>query len=99
MQHKHYMLELRLQEDKKKWYVFAQGISPLFYRLEGIQHFRIYRETVVNHIFERYDLTGRFCQFQRIYRKRRQLKKLVIKHLRCLETGEVTFSQLLNHLK
>lgn len=99
MEHKHYMLELRLQEDKRKWYVFAQGISPLFYRLEGIQHFRIYRETLVNRQFQKQDITWRFLQFQRIFRRRLQLKKLVWKHLRFLETGEVTFSQLLNRLK
>lgn len=99
MEHKHYFLELKLQDDKKKWYIFAQGISPLFYRFEGIQHFRIYRETVVNYSFLKQDLTWRFHQFQRFYRKRLQLKKLVLKHLRELETGEVAFSQLINRLK
>jgi hypothetical protein len=99
MEHKHYMLELRLKEDKKKWYIFAQGISPLFYRLEGIQHFRIYRETLVDNHFQKQDLTWRFLQFQRVFRRQLHLKKLVSKHLRSLETGHVTFSQLLNRLK
>ena len=99
MDHKHYLLELRLKEDKKKWYVFAQGISPLFYRLEGIQYFRIYRETLVNHEFQKKDLTWRFLQFQRVFRRHLQLKKLLIKHLKQLETGEVTVLSLLNRLK
>ncbi len=95
----HYMLELRLKEDKKKWYVFAQGISPLFYRLDGIQHFRIYRERVVNFQFQKEDITWRFLQFQRIFRRYLQLKRLIRKHLRKMETGEVTLSYLLNRLR
>jgi hypothetical protein len=100
MEHSHhYMLELQLKDDKKKWYVFAQGISPLFYRLEGIQHFRIYKQWLVNSKWERKPLTGRFSQFQRVYRRYLQIKKLVQKNLRLLETGEVTFHQLLSCLK
>lgn len=99
MEHKHYILELQLKDDKKKWYVFAQGISPLFYRLEGVKHFRIYRQILVNHEFQKQDLTWRFVKFQQAVRQYFQLKKLVIKHLRQLETGDITFSQLLNRLK
>jgi hypothetical protein len=100
MQHsRHYLLELQLKEDKKKWYIFAQGISPLFYRLEGIQHFRIYKQWVENNEFEKKNLTWSFVRFQQLYRRHFQLKKLVFKHLRHLETGEVTFQDLINHLK
>ena len=95
----HYLLELQLKEDKKKWYIFAQGISPLFYRLEGIQHFRIYKQWVENNEFEKKNLTWKFVRFQQFYRRRLQLKKLVVKHLRHLETREVTFQDLINHLK
>jgi hypothetical protein len=99
MEHNHYILELQLRDDKKKWYVFAQGISPLFYRLEGVQHFRIYRQYLVNHEFQKRDLTWSFVKFQQVFRRRLQLKKLVWKHLKQLETGEVTFQQLVNRLK
>jgi hypothetical protein len=100
MQHsQHYLLELQLKEDKKKWYIFAQGISPLFYRLEGIQHFRIYKQWVEENEFVKKNLTWTFIHFQRFWRLRLRMKKLVIKHLRNLETGEVTFQDLINHLK
>ena len=95
----HYILELQLKGDTRKWYVFAQGISPLFYRLEGIQYFRIAKKWVYNMKWEEKSLTCRFLQFQRLYRRRLQLKKLVWKNLRTLETGEVTFQQLSNRLK
>lgn len=93
----HYILELRLKEDKKKWYIFAQGISPLFYRLEGIQHFRIFKQWLHETEFQKKDITWRFLQFQRIFRRQNQLRLLAIKHLRKLETGELTFSQLSNY--
>lgn len=100
MQHSlHYVLELQLKEDKKKWYVFAQGISPLFYRFEGIQFFRIYSQWVEDNEFKRKNLTWNFVRFQKLYRSRIQLKKLVIKHRRKLETGEIAFSQLLKNLR
>lgn len=92
----HYVLELQLKEDKKKWYIFAQGISPLFYRLEGIRHFRILKQWIHETEFQKKELTWRFLQFQRIFRRRNQLRKLVIKNLRKLETGQLSFSQLLN---
>jgi hypothetical protein len=95
----HYILELQLKEDKKKWYVFAQGISPLFYRLEGMQYFSIYKQWVENTEFEKKNLTWKFVRFQQLYKRRIQLKKLVLKHLRKLETGEVTFQELSNRLK
>ncbi len=60
----HYILKLQLKEDKKTWYVFAQGISPLFYRFEGIQHFRIYKQWVENEEFKKKDLTWKFIHFQ-----------------------------------
>ena len=90
----HYVLELRLKEDKKKWYVFAQGISPLFYRLDEIRHFRIYKQWVHETEFQKKDITFRFLQFQRIFRRWNQLRLLTIKNLRKLETGELTFLQL-----
>ena len=100
MQHSlHYVLELQLKEDKKKWYVFAQGISPLFYRFEGIQFFRIYSQWVEDNEFKRKNLTWNFVRFQKLYRSRIQLKKRVIKHRRKLETGEIAFSQLLKNLR
>ena len=95
----HYVLELQLKEDKKKWYVFAQGISPLFYRLEGIRYFRILKQWVHNNEWKKKNLTGRFCEFQRLYRRRIQLKKLVWKNLQKLETGQVTLHHLVNRLK
>lgn len=95
MEHsEYYSLELQLQQDKRKWYVFAQGISPLFYNFEGLQHFRIYKQTVVEHEFQKKDLTWKFIRFQQFYKRRLRLKKLVIRNLRKLQTGEVTFSQL-----
>jgi hypothetical protein len=100
MEHSHhFMLEFRLKEDKKKWYVYGQGISPLNYRLEGIKHFRIYKQFVVNLHIEKQDITWRFLQFQLFYRRRLQLRKLLWKNLRKLETGEVTFHQLASRLK
>lgn len=99
MEHsEYYALEIKLQGDKKKWYVFAQGISPLFYNLEDLQFFKIYKQWVVEGEFQKKDLTWRFLQFQRLYRRRLKLKKLVIKNLRKLQTGEITFSQLSNRL-
>jgi hypothetical protein len=96
----HYILELQLKDDKKKWYAFTQGISPLFYRIEqGVQHFRIYKKWISDTKWKQKDLTWRFSQFQQLYRKRLQLKKLIWKNLRLLETGEVTFQQLSNRLK
>ena len=89
------MLELQLKEDKKKWYVFAQGISPLFYRLEGIQHFRIYKQWVENDRFEKSNLTWKFTRFQQLCKQVFALKKWTIQNLRKLETGEVKF----NHRK
>jgi len=94
----YYALEIKLQGDKKKWYVFAQGISPLFYKLEDLQFFKIYKQWFSGGEFQKKDLTWRFLQFQRIYRRRLKLKKLVIKNLRKLQTGEATFSQLSNRL-
>lgn len=94
----HYVLELQLKEDKKKWYVFTQGISPLFYRLEGIRHFRILKQWVHETEFQKKELTWRFLQFQRIFRRRNQLRKLVIKHFRSIETGQLSFLQLMNRI-
>ena len=91
----HYLLELQLKEDKKKWYIFAQGISPLFYRLEGIQHFRIYKQWVHDTNFEKKNLTWIFIRFQQAIKQRYRLKKRVIKNWRKLETGEVTFQQVM----
>lgn len=93
-----YGLELQLKDDKKKWYVFAQGISPLFYRLEGLQHFRIYSQWIENFEFKRNNLTWAFLVFQQTVRRRLKLKTRVLKNLRKLETGEVTFAQLLRNL-
>ena len=90
----HYILELQLQEDKKKWYVFAQGISPLFYRLEGVQHFRIYKQWVIGAEYEKKNLTWKFIHFQQCIKRRYKLKKLVIQNLRYLETFQLTFPQL-----
>lgn len=95
MEHsEYYSLEIKLQGDKKKWYIFAQGISPLFYNFEGLQYFRIYKQTVVEHEFQKKDLTWKFIRFQQFYKQRVKLKKLVIQNLRKLQTGEVTLSQL-----
>ena len=91
----HYILELQLKEDKKKWYIFAQGISPLFYRLEGIQHFRILKQWVTTPEFEKKDLTWKFIRFQQFLKQQFALKKLVRQQVRRLETGEVQFSELL----
>ena len=90
----HYILELQLLEDKKKWYVFAQGISPLFYRLEGIKYFRIYKQWIDTTEFQKKNLTWKFVRFQQSIKERYRLKKRFFKHLRCIETGEVTFQQL-----
>jgi hypothetical protein len=89
-----YLLELQLKEDKKKWYVFAQGISPLFYRLEGIRHFRIYKQWVEETDFHKQDITYRLLQFQQRVRQYLRMKKLWFRYWRKLETGEVTFQQL-----
>ncbi len=97
----HYVLELQLEEDKKKWYVFAQGISPLFYNLKRIQHFRIYKQWVENQEFQKQDITYRFYRFQQHYRRWKQLKKEYIRaYLRGdLERGLITMSHLVNRLK
>lgn len=87
----HYLLELQLKDDKKKWYVFSQGISPYFYKMEGAQSFRIYKRWVENHEFQQKDVTGRYLQLQRWIRQRIFLKKQAIKYLRKMETGEVSF--------
>ena len=94
----HFVLELQLKEDKKKWYVFAQGISPLFYNLQGIRHFRILKQFVDEMEFKKKDITWRFLQFQRMFRKQNQLRKLVFKNLRTLEIGQISFSQLINRI-
>ncbi len=91
----HFILELQLKEDKKKWYVFAQGISPLFYRFEGVKYFRILKQWVDNNEFQKQDLTWTFIRFQQVLKQRILLKKLVLRNLRQLETGEVQFSHLL----
>lgn len=88
----HYVLELQLKEDKKKWYVFAQGISPLFYRLEGIQYFRIFKQWVENDEYQKTNLTWKFMRFQQLCKHIFALKKWTIKNLRRLETGEVHFT-------
>ena len=90
----HYILELQLQEDKKQWYVYTQGISPLFYRLEGVKHFRIYRQWLENTVFKKKEMTWCLLAFQQLFRRKRQFKKAVMKHLFKLQTGEVTFQQL-----
>jgi hypothetical protein len=88
------MIEIQLKDDKKKWYVYSQGISPLFYRFEGIQSFRIYKRWIENHEFQQKDITGNFLKFQRVLRQRIFLKQQAIKYLRKMETGEVLFSSI-----
>lgn len=94
----YYVLELQLKQDKRKWYVFAQGISPLFYNLEGIQHFRIYKKWFQDAEFQKKDITWRFIAFQQRYKRWRLIRKKIIQaFLRGqLERGEVTIQQLLN---
>lgn len=99
LQHsEHYMLELQLQHDKKKWYVFAQGISPLFYRLENLQHFRITKQWIDSHTVQLKSITWTFLRFQQFVRRRYRLKKFVVKHLRQLETGTLPFHQGMSNL-
>ena len=90
----HYILELQLLDDKKKWYVYAQGISPLFYNLKGIQHFHILKQWVEENTFIKKDITWRLVDFQMRWRRWNKFKKTVFQNLRKLETGEVTWSQL-----
>lgn len=90
----HYVLELQLREDRKQWYVYAQGISPLFYKLKGVKHFRIYRQWLENTEYKKKEITWCLVAFQQIFRRQRALKKAVIKHLFKLQTGEITFHQL-----
>lgn len=88
----HYILELRLKEDKKKWYVYAQGISPLLYNFEGIQSICIFKQWVEGTDFQKENITYRLLQFQQRVRERIRLKKLWFRYWRQLETGEVTWN-------
>jgi hypothetical protein len=97
MQHStHYILELQLHNDRKSWYVYAQGISPLFYNLKGIQHFRIYKQWIQNNEFQKKEITWRLLDFQIRWKRWIQFKKRVIRNLRSLESGEVTWGQLIH---
>lgn len=92
----HYILELQLKDDKKKWYVYAQGISPLFYNLQGIQSFQLYKQWMEGTEFKKQRITYRLLRFQQRFRERLRLKNLALKHLRQLETGEVQWSTLIH---
>lgn len=92
----HYVLELRLKEDKKKWYVYAQGISPLLYNFQGIQSFQIFKQWVQGTDFQKQNITYRLLQFQQCVRDRIRMKKLWFRYWRQLEIGEVTWQSLTN---
>jgi hypothetical protein len=82
-----------------KMYVYAQGVSPFFIRLDILIHtkFRIKKHWLVDYELKKLDITYYFLLFQRLFRKRLRWRR-AFRLLKLRQTGEISPRQFMNRI-
>lgn len=97
----HYCIEIYFKTKPASYFVYPHYI-PLSQNWIGeVRKFSMYKQwfDTRERIYYKKDLTSKFLLFQRLYRKRLQIKKLLLRYRRKLQTGEILFQHLINRLK